>query len=420
MKRTIISLAAAFMALTVSAQDWAPVGDNIKTSWAESVDPSAPLPEYPRPQMVRGEWLNLNGLWNYAITDAEASSFDAQGKILVPFAVESSLSGVGKRLAKEEALWYERQFTVPKKWKGRDVMLHFGAVDWLAEVYVNGVLVGEHKGGYDPFSFNITPYLKKSGKQTLRVKVQDASDNSFQPRGKQCIISTGIWYTPVSGIWQTVWMEPVSASHIDSYYAVSDIDNGKINVDVNASAVQAGDVIKVQLLEGGQGYSAETPSATVLTESVVEDGKAVLEVADMKLWSPDTPYLYGMKVILERDGKVIDAVDGYTAMRKISVKKDTTPNAYNRMALNNELLFHYGPLDQGWWPDGLYTAPTDEALEFDVIKTKEFGYNMIRKHIKVEPARWYYHCDMESWYGRICLASVTILLLSSLREIRKS
>ena len=406
MKRTIVSLAVAFMALTVSAQEWAPVGDNIKTSWAESLDPSAPLPEYPRPQMIRGEWLNLNGLWDYAITEAESSAFEPQGKILVPFAVESALSGVGKRLAKDDALWYERQFTVPKKWKGKDVLLHFGAVDWLAEVYVNGVLVGEHRGGYDPFSFNITPYLKKSGKQTLRVKVQDASDNSFQPRGKQCIISTGIWYTPVSGIWQTVWMEPVAASHIDSYYAVSDIDEGRINVEINATGTQEGDVIKVQLLEGGQGYSAETPSSTVLAETVAAEGKAVLNVSDVKLWSPDTPYLYGMKVILERNGKVIDAIDGYTAMRKISVKKDTTPNAYHRMALNNELLFHYGPLDQGWWPDGLYTAPTDEALEFDVIKTKEFGYNMIRKHIKVEPARWYYHCDKHGimvWQDMPCI-----------------
>jgi beta-galactosidase/beta-glucuronidase len=355
--------------------------------------------------MVRQDWMNLNGLWNYAITDASSEAFDAQGKILVPFAIESSLSGVGKRVSKGEALWYEREFTVPKKWKGKNVLLHFGAVDWLAEVYVNGVLVGEHKGGYDPFSFDVTSALKKSGKQVLRVKVQDATDNSFQPRGKQCIINTSIWYTPVTGIWQTVWMEPVTPSYVGNYYAVSDIDKGEIAFEVDARA-NDGEVVKVALLEGGEGYSAETPSQTVLAEAVVEDGKAVIKVDDVKTWSPDSPYLYGVKVWIESKGKVVDSVNGYTAMRKISIAKDSTPNSYNRMALNNELLFHFGPLDQGWWPDGLYTAPTDEALEFDVIKTKEHGFNMIRKHIKLEPARWYYYCDLHGimvWQDMPCI-----------------
>ena len=204
MKRISAVFTSIFIVTAAFAQEWAPVGENIRTPWAEQVDPAAPLPEYPRPQMVRQDWMNLNGLWNYAITDASSESFDVQGNILVPFAIESSLSGVGKRVSKDEALWYEREFTVPKKWKGKNVLLHFGAVDWQAEVYVNGVLVGEHKGGYDPFSFDVTSALKKSGKQVLRVKVQDATDNSFQPRGKQCIINTSIWYTPVTGIWQTV------------------------------------------------------------------------------------------------------------------------------------------------------------------------------------------------------------------------
>ena len=405
MKRVTAVLASLLMVTASFAQEWAPVGANIRTTWADQLDPANPLPAYPRPQMVRQDWMNLNGLWNYSITDASAESFDVQGKILVPFAIESSLSGVGKRVSKGEALWYEREFTVPKKWKGKNVLLHFGAVDWQAEVYVNGVLVGEHKGGYDPFSFDVTSALKKSGKQVLRVKVQDATDNSFQPRGKQCIINTSIWYTPVTGIWQTVWMEPVTPSYVKNYYVVSDIDNAQMTVEVDAETAE-GDVVKVALLEGGEGYSAENPSQTVVAEAVVENGKAVIKVDDLKTWSPDSPYLYGVKVWIERKGKVVDSVNGYTAMRKISIKQDSSLNKYNRMALNNELLFHFGPLDQGWWPDGLYTAPTDEALEFDIIKTKEHGFNMIRKHIKLEPARWYYYCDLHGimvWQDMPCI-----------------
>ena len=393
MKKTFLSLVMAFAMISMYAQEWAPVGDNIRTPWAEEIDPASPLQAYPRPQMVRAEWMNLNGLWNYAVTDATAETFVPEGKILVPFALESSLSGVGKRLAKTEALWYEREFTVPRKWKGRNLMLNFGAVDWKAEVYVNGVLVGEHKGGYDPFSFDITPYVKRSGKQILKVKVQDATDNGYQPRGKQCIINKSIWYTPVSGIWQTVWLEPVAPAHIDNYYIVSDIDKGEMAFEVDAQT-QEGDVVKVAVLEGGEGYSAENPSQTVIADAEVKDGKAVVKIDNVKTWSPDSPYLYGIRVSIERNGKVVDSVEGYTAMRKLSIVKDCSPNKYKRMALNNEALFQFGPLDQGWWPDGLYTAPTDEALEWDIIKTKEMGFNMIRKHIKVEPARWYYYCDL--------------------------
>ena len=397
MKKIIVSILALSMTVATFAQKWAPVGENIKSPWAEKVDPAATLPEYPRPQMVRADWMNLNGLWNYAITEASADSFKAEGKILVPFAVESSLSGVGRKIAKDEALWYERTFTLPKEWAGRNVLLHFGAVDWQAEVFVNGIFVGEHKGGFDPFSFDITPFLKKSGRQTLKVKVMDATDNGFQPRGKQCFINRSIWYTPVSGIWQTVWLEPVSPAHIDSYYVISDIDKGTMSFEVASSAAD-GDVVKVAVLEGGEGYSAENPSSKVLAEAVVNNGKAVIKLDNIKTWSPDSPYLYGVKVTLQSYGKVVDAVDGYTAMRKISIVNDKTPNKYRRMALNNEPLFQFGPLDQGWWPDGLYTAPTDEALKFDIAKTKEMGFNMIRKHIKLEPARWYYWCDV---YGML-------------------
>ena len=405
MKRILTSIIAISIAIVTSAQ-WSPAGKEIKSPWAEEVNPGNVLPEYPRPQMVRQAWSNLNGLWNYAITSAEADDFTPEGQILVPFAVESSLSGVGRRITKENSLWYERTFVIPSKWKGKNILLHFGGVDWKSEVFVNGQLVGEHKGGYDPFTYDITPYIKKSGKQTITVKVFDASDNSMQPRGKQCIVNTGIWYTPVSGIWQTVWMEPVGNTYIADYYPISDLQKSQITLDVQTVGAQDGDVVKVQLLEGAVGYDPQKPSQTVLAEATTLEGKAVLPVVNVKTWSPDSPYLYGIRISVLRKGKVLDTVEGYTAMRSIEAKKDSSPNRYKRMALNGECLFQYGPLDQGWWPDGLYTAPCDEALKFDIVKTKEMGYNMIRKHIKVEPARWYYWCDvlgMMVWQDMPCI-----------------
>lgn len=411
MRKIIASFSAlALTAMAFAQGGWTPAGDNIMTRWAEEVDPAAPLPEYPRPQMVRAEWQNLNGLWNYAVTLAGAETFESEGKILVPFAIESSLSGVGRSVGRENALWYEREFTIPSKWKGKEIILHFGAVDWLSELWINGNKVGEHKGGYTPFEYNITPYLRKSGKQTLTMRVYDATDNSYQPRGKQICVPEGIWYTPVTGIWQTVWMEPVASAHISDYYVVSDIDKASMKFEISAEGLAAGDIVKVQLIGGGIGYSAETPGSTVLAEAVAEGGKAEIAVPDMKTWSPDEPYLYGLKLSIVRGKKIIDSVDGYTAMRKISeYRADRNRNVpvYKRMGLNNAPLFQYGPLDQGWWPDGLYTAPTDEALKFDVEKTKEWGFNMIRKHIKVEPARWYYWCDalgIMVWQDMPCIA----------------
>lgn len=405
MKNLLTMTLSIALAVPVSAGNWSPVGDNIRSRWADGIDPSSPLPEYPRPQMVRNEWKNLNGLWDYGITDGNAEDFDSEGRILVPFPVESSLSGVGRRIDKEQALWYERTFTVPKEWNGSRIILHFGAVDWESVVYVNGFEAGTHKGGYDPFSFDITPFLKKAGTQTLTVKVKDATDNSFQPRGKQCLIQGSIWYTPVSGIWQTVWLEPVPMSHIRSYFVESDIDAGLLSVSVDA-AIAVGDEIKVCLYEGAVGYSPETPSSVVLAESYVRKGRAEIRLDDMKLWSPDEPWLYGLGIRIERDGRVVDEIAGYAAVRQISIVQKPLQYRYKRMALNGEPLFHLGLLDQGWWPDGLYTAPSDEALKFDIEKSKEMGFNMIRKHIKVEPARWYYWCDvlgMLVWQDMPCI-----------------
>ena len=392
MKKIALMCALSALSFNLFAQ-WKPVGDNIMSPWAEDVNPADVHSEYPRPQMVRDAWMNLNGLWDYAIAPCGTSDFVSEGKILVPFAVESALSGVGRRVGDENELWYERKFTVPSSWKGKDVLLHFGAVDWKTDVWVNGYYVGEHKGGYDPFSFNVTQYLNKSGQQTIRVKVYDATDQAFQPRGKQVEVPGLIWYTPVTGIWQTVWMEPVAKSHIKNYYVVSDIHAGTMSVSVDVAACHTDDVVKVEVLDGGIGYSPESPASSVIASAECVNGKTVVTVPNAQLWSPESPYLYGVKVSLLRSGKVVDSVNGYTAMRQISVVKDTTPNKYRRMALNGSIYFQFGPLDQGWWPDGLYTAPTDEAMKYDIVKTKDWGYNMIRKHIKVEPARWYFYCD---------------------------
>lgn len=395
MKKIILSAACIFAALSLNAGDWAPAGDGIKTRWATQVNPSAPHSEYPRPQMVRSEWMSLNGLWDYAITPQDASYSGAEGSILVPFAVESSLSGVQKKVGEGNALWYERSFSVPRAWKGRSVILHFDAVDWQAEVWVNGQLAGSHSGGYAPFSFNISPYLKKSGKQTVRVKVLDSTDDSLQPRGKQVKEPRSIWYTSVTGIWQSVWLEPVAAAHIVSYDVNGDIAAGTVCVEACAEGLQEGDRLSFELREG---FGPESRGSKCVASAELTGGKACVRVPDMKTWSPDSPYLYGLTLNIIRNGKTIDSVDGYTAIRSITKWRSDSPDRnttyYNRMALNGKPLFQFGPLDQGWWPDGLYTAPTDEALRFDIEQTKAWGFNMIRKHIKIEPARWYFWCDV--------------------------
>lgn len=381
MKKTLILTAAALLTTLGGMAQWQPAGDRIRTAWSEEIDPQNVLPEYPRPQMVRSEWKNLNGLWNYAIRPLGEQPAAFDGEILVPFAVESSLSGVGERLGSKNELWYERTFEISPKWNGKRILLHFGAVDWKADVWVNGISVGSHTGGYTTFSFDITAALAK-GENTLRVRVWDPTDEGYQPRGKQVNNPNGIWYTPVSGIWQTVWLEAVPQQYIREVRTTPDLDRKTFRVEVPVCNAQPGDLVEVTLYDGG----AEVASARALNGATVE-----LTLADPKCWSPDSPFLYDMKVALLRNGRRIDAVESYAAMRKFSTLRDK--NGIVRLALNNKPLFQFGPLDQGWWPDGLYTAPTDEALAFDVIKTKELGYNMIRKHVKVEPARWYYHCD---------------------------
>ena len=384
MKKAVLVCCA--LALTVCAQaQWKPAGDKIKTKWAEQIDPQNVLPEYPRPQLERTDWVNLNGEWEYAIKpkgEVEPNSFD--GNILVPFAVESSLSGVQKEVGENNELWYKRSFAVPANWKNKDVVLNFGAVDWKADVFINDILIGSHQGGFTPFSFNITPYLTGKSNQKLVVRVWDPSDRGYQPRGKQTSNPEGIWYTPVTGIWQTVWLEPVATNHITSVKSIPNIDNGTMNVTVGTSQPCNTAVVEVKLLDKGQ---------VVASAKGVQGKELRLAVQNPTLWDTSNPYLYDMKVSLTKDGKVVDDVKSYTAFRKISSKRDA--NGIMRMQLNNKNLFQYGPLDQGWWPDGLYTAPTDEALLYDIVKTKDWGFNMIRKHVKVEPARWYYHCDKE-------------------------
>ena len=367
--------------LTLFAQ-YAPAGDSLKTRWASEVTPENVLQEYPRPQMVRDNWLNLNGLWDYSIRPKGQLVDKYDGKILVPFCVESSLSGVQKYVGKDNELWYQREFEVPSNWKGKRILLHFGAVDWKCDVWVNDIKVGSHTGGYTPFSMDVTQALKKKGNK-LMVRVWDPTDNGEQPCGKQHVKPHGIWYTPVTGIWQTVWLEPVNDNHIVDLKIVPDIDNHKVTIKPNISNTSNDVTVEVVVYENKKSVAS--------AKSINGEDVEVAMPENARLWSPDDVFLYDMKVTLYQGNTVVDKVKSYFAMRKFSTGKDE--NGIVRLMLNNEPIFMFGPLDQGWWCDGLYTAPCDEALAYDVQKTKDFGFNMIRKHVKVEPARWYYHCD---------------------------
>jgi beta-galactosidase/beta-glucuronidase len=362
---------------------WKPAGEKIITSWAEKIDINNVLPEYPRPMMERTEWQNLNGLWDYAISVAglaEPVQFD--GTILVPFAVESSLSGVKKIVGPDNELWYKRTFSVSQKWKNKKILLHFGAVDWKSEVWLNDIRIGSHKGGYTPFNFDITPFLNKTTEQKLVVRVWDPTELGFQPRGKQTSKPGGIFYTSVTGIWQTVWLEAVPDKYITSVKSAPNIDKGRISIRITADGATKNEYFEAKVLEG---------SKVIATGKATVAEGADLYIADAKLWSPESPFLYDLEINLISNGVVTDHVKSYFAMRKISTQRDE--NGIVRLQLNNKDYFQFGPLDQGWWPDGLYTAPSDEALKYDIQKTKDFGFNMIRKHVKVEPSRWYTHCD---------------------------
>ena len=363
------------------ASEYKPVRGKIMTRWAGHINLEKVLPEYPRPQMVRSDWLNLNGLWDYAIVDkTQPMPGQFQGKILVPFAAESALSGVGKNVGVKNKLWYRRTFTVPEAWKDKTILLHFGAVDWDCDVRVNGRLLGNHQGGYDPFRYDITGALKPTGSQELVVSVLDPTNKGRQPVGKQCDKPHGIWYTAVTGIWQTVWLEAVARTYIDTMKIIPDVDNQTLTV-----------VVEVKGETEGLSYHAGAMAPGFFASAASKKNKLVLDIKDQKLWSPDSPFLYDLNVQIKKGDTVIDEVGSYFGMRKISLAKDD--KGIMRIMLNNQFLFQYGTLDQGWWPDGLYTAPGDEALKSDVVFLKNIGMNMLRKHGKVEPARLYYWCD---------------------------
>ncbi len=365
-------------------QAWKPVGDGLMTRWAKEVSPHNVLPEYPRPQMTRDSWMSLSGLWEYAIRPRdveEVSSYD--GKILVPFPVESALSGVKKPLLPDERLWYRTIFSIPDDWKEQRLLLHFGAVDWKAEVWINSQMAGEHTGGYYPFTFDITQYLK-DGKNEITVAVWDPTDSFGQERGKQLLKPSGLFYTPVSGIWQTVWLEPVPENYIKSHRLTPDIDSESLAISVDVEGARRGMIFKAAAYKEGQMIaSGQCAAGDVLK----------LPIPSPRLWSPDSPFLYDLKITLMDGDKAVDEIKSYFGMRKFSIEKDK--KGLKRLCLNHQPLFLNGVLDQGYWPEGLYTAPTDEALEFDVKILKKLGFNMVRKHIKVEPARWYYHCDRQ-------------------------
>ena len=393
MKRLTIvvaTLAPLAVVSLVQAQDWKPAAGPLMSRFAKDVSPQNVHPEYPRPQMVRPDWLNLNGLWQFdeaKADEAVPTGKNLSKKILVPFPVESALSGV---MARAERLWYRRTFEIPGEWKGRRVLLHFQAVDWETTAYVNGRPVGTHRGGYDAFSFDVTDALTSGGEQELIVRVFDPTSGGDQPRGKQVDKPRGIWYTPSTGIWQTAWLEPVPAARIGRMTLVPDLDASCLRLTVEGIGTV------------GRGHTGPQNSI----EAIARDGrrqvarvvggvgrelKLQIPRERLKLWSPTSPFLYDLSVTLKQGDLKVDGVESYFGMRKIDLGKDEA--GFTRMRLNGEFLFQIGPLDQGFWPDGLYTAPTDEALRYDIEVTKKLGFNMARKHVKIEPQRWYYWCD---------------------------
>lgn len=369
---------------SAAAGQWAP-GKALLTQWASDIGPENVWPEYPRPQMVRSEWLNLNGLWDFSLLDKDRPKpKDYAGQILVPFPVESALSGIHQTVTEKEQLWYRRTFEIPKAWDNRRVLLNFGAVDWQTTVWVNDVKIGIHEGGYDAFSFDITDALSTNGTQEIVICVWDPSDAGDQPHGKQDrAASNAIRYTAASGIWQTVWLEPVNECYIETLKITPNIDKETVRIKFQGCESLSGCVVEAVVKEHDSIKTTQTGKA---------DRTLVVSVKNPKLWSPDVPFLYDLQIFLkDSNGQIIDEVASYFGMRKIDVA--TAPDGYRRIRLNNTFFFHLGFLDQGYWPDGIYTAPTDEALRYDIETVKKIGCNMVRKHVKVEPQRWYYWCD---------------------------
>lgn len=392
----ILVVLACAAAVPAYAQ-WQPQEGPLKTRWTKEVTPDRVHPEYPRPQMVRPDWQSLNGLWDYAVRPkAEPRPAEFDGRILVPFPIESALSGVMKRVSEDERLWYRRTFEIPESWAGKKVLLHFGAVDWETTVWVNGKQFEPHRGGYDPFTLDITDALQGPGGSAgdpheLVVAVWDPTDAGHQPRGKQVREPKGIWYTPTTGIWQSVWLEPAAESRIDGLVITPDVDQKRFRISVDeryiARTLRGSHVLRVSVTARGREVAQGESDA---------DGTSVeIDVPDARLWSPDDPFLYDLRLrLVWKDGaeeRVIDEATSYAGLRKIGLGPDK--RGRTRLLLNNSPLFMYGPLDQGFWPDGLYTAPTDEALRYDLEVLKQLGCNLVRKHVKVEPGRWYYWCD---------------------------
>ncbi|MGN0189571.1 MAG: glycoside hydrolase family 2 protein [Candidatus Cryptobacteroides sp.] len=376
-----LGLASAAVAI---AGDYSPAKGRLSTPWAEKVSPENVWRSYPRPSLRRECWMNLNGLWNYAVTaqDVVRGAVEYEGEILVPFAVESSLSGVGRTFTPEDKLWYSREFELPSGWKGRDVILHFGAVDYECSVWVNGKLAGFHRGGNNAFSLDVTGLLKKDGIQKIEVSVTDPTDAESISRGKQTLNPKGIWYTPVSGIWKTVWLEAVGHTRIGKVQPQSDIASKTVELTFFLENAKGDEDVTVEVYDGGK---------IVASESCKAREKMSLRVPDAVLWSPETPKLYDFKAVLSRKGRVQDEVSSYFALRQVDVRKDGC--GYNRICLNGEPVFQMGTLDQGWWPDGLLTPPSEEAMLWDMVELKKMGFNMIRKHIKVEPELYYHYAD---------------------------
>jgi len=372
---SLLILAALLMPLSLLAQ-WTPKISPIKTIWSTGLSLTNPLPEYPRPQLSRADWQSLNGYWEFkngSVGEAIPHGITLASQIVVPFPVESTLSGIVKHY---ERVWYRRKFTVSEAWKGKRILLHFGAVDWESEVYINGTSLGIHKGGYDAFSYDITDKLTGTGEQELIVRVYDPTRDYGQPRGKQTTAPGGAMYTCVTGIWQTVWMEPVSIQNISSLKLIPDIDKGILNVKVNTADSSGLSVIATA-------KDGETVVSSVTNKL---NSNFTLTIPSAKLWSPESPFLYDLTLVVKKGNVTLDSVSSYFGMRKIFRNN-------NKILLNNKEIFQMGPLDQGFWPECIYTAPTDEALKYDIEVTKAMGFNMTRKHIKVEPQRWYYWAD---------------------------